>query len=282
MTAQLDSHRRTPPSSLSKPIIALLTDFGLGDHYVATMKGMILRQNADVHLVDISHDVHPQCVREAGYLLWASYRYFPDRTIFGCVVDPGVGSDRNIVIVERAPFVFVAPDNGLLDFVLSEPSDVRIYQIGNDDVRRLATAGVLAENVSSTFHGRDIFAPLIGLLSRGEKPDRFGRACERPKPPTPFFEGLSSQSHAHVLHIDQFGNIVTNIRVSSSSDDRVIKALRIGERSVEKWVSCYADAPEETPVMIKGSNDLVELVVRQSSAARLLSAQVEMSIEVFR
>jgi len=275
--------RRRPATSISKrPTIALLTDFGLTDHYVGVMKGVLASKNPDVRIIDISHEVQPHSVHEAGYLLWASYRYFPQGTIFVVVVDPGVGSNRNILIFKSASYVFLAPDNGVLNFVEFEEKNVRCYELGMEKVRLLSKSGVLSKNISSTFQGRDVFAPIAAILSLGERPDRFGELKERPSLSSPFYDVSGSSNMGRVLHVDRFGNIVTNIRGEESGSAGRIKEIVISGRRIDRWVKCYSEAPEETPVLILGSNGLTEISLKNAHAGRVLDARPGLPVRVIK
>jgi S-adenosylmethionine hydrolase len=154
-------------------VVALLTDYGLQDAYAGTMKGAILSENPAARIVDLTHDLPPQDVREGSRVLAAALPYFPDGTVFVAVVDPGVGTDRAILGVETDRHILLAPDNGLLGFLLA-PSGVE----GDDRIRRrvrIAESRYFLKPLSQTFHGRDIFAPVAGRLSRGADLGRFGR-----------------------------------------------------------------------------------------------------------
>jgi len=156
-------------------VVALLTDFGMQDYYVAAMKGVILSIDTNANIVDITHKIPPQDVATASFILKACYKDFPRGTIFVCVVDPGVGSDRRALVVETDSYKFVAPDNGLLDGVLSESVDFRAFSITNRKYMR--------RDVSNTFHGRDVFAPIAAAISLGISldsmgPEIFAWSCE--------------------------------------------------------------------------------------------------------
>ena len=157
-------------------IIALLTDFGTKDYFVGAMKGAILSVNKDAKIVDITHEILPQDIRGASFTLRACYRNFPSGTIFVAVVDPEVGSQRRAILVETQDYFFVAPDNGILSFVFEDyalahaqasASPFRVFELTNNKY--------FAENISATFHGRDVFAPIAAHLSRGINPIEFGR-----------------------------------------------------------------------------------------------------------
>jgi S-adenosyl-L-methionine hydrolase (adenosine-forming) len=247
----------------SRNIIALLTDFGDSDHYAGTMKGAILSVNPRANIVDISHNASPQNIRQAGYLLWASYRYFPKRTIFVCVVDPGVGTKRKIVGIETDKFIFLAPDNGLLDMVLIQEDVRRSYEI-------VLPPRIGSTKISPTFHGRDIFAPLAASLSLGRSLSKFGKVLEVKKPASVFYEPEKTDSAARILHIDNFGNIITNIPARYFGQC----IIRIGRSKILTGVQNYAEAPLDNPVMIIGSSGLLEVVLRDGNAAQRLGVDL--------
>jgi hypothetical protein len=140
-------------------MIALLTDFGTADYYVGAMKGVILSINSDVTIVDISHEIEPQNINAASFTLRSCYRNFPPKTIFAAIVDPGVGSDRNAILIETENYRFIAPDNGILSFVFNGTEKSRVFELTNDKF--------FLPSISRTFHGRDVFAPCAAHLSNG-------------------------------------------------------------------------------------------------------------------
>ena len=253
----------------SQGIIALLTDFGDRDHYVGTVKGVILSINPRARIVDISHTVHPQNVAEAGYLLWASYRFFPRGTTFTCVVDPGVGSERKIVCIETARHRFIAPDNGLLDLVILQERAFKSFEILNPYRFGL-------KPISSTFHGRDVFAPLAAYLSLGKSISQFGKKCVLKKPSPVFYDPEKGVVGAKILHVDHFGNLVTSI------PEQYFDActIEVGTTRISTRIRSYAEAPPHRPCMIVGSSGLIEVVVREGSASETLRANLEMSVKV--
>jgi S-adenosylmethionine hydrolase len=196
--------------------ITLLTDFGTKDPYVGIVKGVILSTNPDVRIVDITHDVDPQDVREGAFLVEEYYRYFEKGTIHVAVVDPTVGSDRKPIVFSKDGYFFIGPDNGL--FTLLYDDNVRAYAIEN---RRY-----MLKEISATFHGRDIFAPAAAYLSSGVQLSSFGSVVKDPVRlpdllPTLMENGL----HGEVVRFDRFGNAITNISgtvVQDFADGRAI------------------------------------------------------------
>ncbi len=251
--------------------IALLTDFGSADHYVGTMKGVILTVNPKATIIDISHEVAPFDVREAGYLLWASYRHFPPGTVFTCVVDPGVGGSRRIICVQAGTKVFVAADNGLLDFVVFQEAIRQACEVDQ-------SGGAFAGEISATFHGRDIFAPLSAQLSVGKPIRAYGKTVPLSRPVSPFYEPDSGVMATHLLHIDRFGNLVTNIpRIHFEGCD-----LGVGPVKVSRHIGSFSEAPDGEACLIVGSSGLVEVVAKETSAARLLGAGLHTPLTVLK
>ncbi len=190
---------------MSSRIVALLTDFGCRDPFAAVMKGVMLGINPDLQFIDISHEIPPQRIREAAIVLSATRPYFPPRTIFLVVVDPGVGGTRRPIVVETAEHLFVAPDNGVLGPVL-DPSEVRCV------IHATATQ-YFRHPISRTFHGRDVFAPLAAWLSRGVEARDMGPTIDdyrRLGLPRPHVQA-DGRVEGEIVYQDRFGNLITNI-----------------------------------------------------------------------
>ena len=249
---------------MPRPVIALLTDFGLRDHYVGMMKGVILGICPDVSLVDISHDVAPHDILGAALELSAAYRYFPAGTIFVAVVDPGVGSTRRGIALETGDYRFVAPDNGLLTAIVDEHQPKRIVELSE---RKYARA-----TVSRTFEGRDRFAPAAAWLATGVQLGALGRSAEdvvRIDIPRP--DVTADTIAGRVLRVDRFGNLITNI------DRRTFDALafavlhvQAGPHRVAKVVSTYSDIAAGEIAALFGSTDHFEIAANGASAADAL------------
>ncbi|MEM7659373.1 MAG: SAM-dependent chlorinase/fluorinase, partial [Bacteroidota bacterium] len=197
--------------------IVLLTDFGHQDGYVGVMKGQIARIAPHVQVIDLSHDLPPQSIPAARFVLWRHFRYFPVGTIFVCVVDPGVGTARDILYVRMEGYSFLAPDNGLLDYVLAEASTHEAYVVENQNWMSLVP--------SNTFHGRDIFAPVAAHLANREPVKQIGPTKWLAPPESPFLSAESpGRVRAKVLYIDTYGNVITNLTLQSGQMGRVILA----------------------------------------------------------
>jgi S-adenosyl-L-methionine hydrolase (adenosine-forming) len=187
-------------------IVALLTDFGLVDTYVGVMKGVILNIYSDAQLIDISHAIRPQNVREGAFALMNSFSYFPEGTTFCVVIDPGVGSTRLPIAVKTEKYQFIAPDNGILSYALATlNNDYQVVALENRDYQ--------LSQVSKTFHGRDIFSPASAYLARGDVPiTDLGQALDKIFTfPTPQMSFNNNRLTGEVMHIDHFGNIITSI-----------------------------------------------------------------------
>ncbi len=263
-------------------IVTLTTDFGTEDGYVGVMKGVILGIDPQARLVDLTHSVGPQQVAQGSFLLGAAFRYFPQGTVHLAVVDPGVGSVRRALAVQAGGYFFVAPDNGLLTHVLAE---LGLMNASSSQVTGLVDlgAGVRAVEltnpgfrlhpVSTTFHGRDIFAPAAAYLARGTPIGDFGDEVYSllllPSPqPARERGGILSGS---VIHIDHFGNLVTNIRNQGLPLGPV--EIHVGNHIIQGLSVSYADAviSAEPPLLaIAGSSGYLEIAVRNGNAALLL------------
>jgi S-adenosyl-L-methionine hydrolase (adenosine-forming) len=249
-----------------RPVVALLTDFGLRDHYAGTMKGVVLSVCPEATLIDITHDVPPHDVMTAGLELAASYRYFPAGTVFLVVVDPGVGSPRRPIAAEAGDYRFIAPDNGVLTAVFKETAPRRVVELTE---RRYARP-----TVSRTFEGRDRFAPAAGWLAKGVELKALGRSLadyvrlEIPDPVT-----TESEVRGEVLRVDRFGNLITNIdRRSFERLGRAGDALEVsaGEHRVGRLVTTYAEIAPGEVCSLFGSTDHLEIAANATSAAETL------------
>ena len=239
------------------PILTLTTDFGLSDHYVGAMKGVILGICPPAQIVDISHGVNPYAISQGAFLIAEAYRAFPRGTVHVVVVDPGVGSERRPILVKAAGQYFVAPDNGVLGIIFAREKH---------KVREISNARYFRHPVSQTFHGRDIFAPVAARIAAGLAPERIGEVIKdyvRPAFERPLARGRGIWTGS-ILAIDHFGNVVTNFR---AEDFPKFAQLTIGRAKVSGLVHSYAEAPEGELVAIVGSAGYIEISVKQSSAA---------------
>ena len=259
---------------MPSPLITLTTDFGLSDHYVAVMKGVILSICPAVRIVDVSHGVGAYEIAEAAFLLSQSYRYFPRGSIHVVVVDPGVGTSRRPILAQAAGQYFVAPDNGVLSM---------IYAREPHKVRAISSERYFLKPVSHTFHGRDIFAPAAAHLARGITPARFGKLIGdylRLTFDKPARTGRRAWTGA-ILKVDRFGNIVTNFSVEDFPDlDRREFEMAAGPRRVRVLARHYAECGPGEPFLIVGSSGYYEISVGQSSAAKTLGCAAGAPLEL--
>jgi S-adenosylmethionine hydrolase len=248
------------------PIVSLLTDFGLKDPYVAEMKAVILSLCPDTRIVDISHLIEKFNVRMGAFVLASASPYFPKGTIHIAVVDPTVGTKRRALLVETEDAFYVGPDNGVLMLAAKKQKMRHVYSIVNKRY--------MLPIVSSTFHGRDIFAPTAAHLAKGVKPSDFGAEIRDYCVPEFAEPRLSKNELAgEVLHVDGFGNIITNI---SRSDLEGIGAaegaklkIRLGKKGVYVRFGCtYGEVKANAALALIGSHDFLEIAVNQGDAAR--------------
>jgi len=248
-------------------VVALMTDFGTRDHFVATMKGVVLQVDPKATLVDITHEVDPQQVHEAAFTLRQAFPYFPSGTIFVVVVDPTVGTSRRILAARYSDRIVLAPDNGVMTLVHRDAELQEIRAVEN----RLYMAGTL----STTFHGRDIFAPVAGHLSKGVSLERLGPVADRievlqiAKP----VHGPNGTITGQVVYVDRFGNLITNISaldLSAANLPGHCHEVFIEERDMGPIRMTYADVPAGESVALIGSTDMLEIAVNQGHAAGVL------------
>jgi S-adenosylmethionine hydrolase len=251
-------------------IIALLTDFGTRDHYVACMKGVILQTNPKATIVDVTHDIGAQDVLHAAFVLRQVLPNFPKETVFAAVVDPTVGTSRRILAARYSERIVLAPDNGLLTFV---HRDADLQEIRVVENRRF-----FGTSISSTFHGRDIFAPVAAHVSRGVALDHLGPIADRievleiPRPASSPDGALTGE----VCFIDHFGNLITNISVLDLSAARMGNRpcqVQYKDRPIGPIRVTYADVPPGEVLAMVGSSQMLEIGVNHGSAARVLDAR---------
>ena len=248
-------------------VVTLLTDFGNADYFVAAVKGVILTINPLVSIVDITHEIPPQDIEAGAFTLLSCYRDFPAGTIHVGVVDPGVGSTRRPIVVSAGSHYFVGPDNGLFSYVLDrEPSHQTFHVTASKYFR---------ETPSTTFHGRDIFAPVAAALSKGLKPAKLGPQIEdevRLAPLAPVRDQDGSL-RGRIIHIDHFGNCITSFTRADILDGDQVKLL-VGRKVIRQFRRFFADeAGKDKLFAIWGSAGFLELSINGGSAALLLRAK---------
>lgn len=265
--------------------ITLTTDFGLSDGYVAAVKGVIYSINPEATVVDISHEIQPQNILQAAFVLSTAYNYFPKYTVHLVVVDPEVGTDRRAIILKTPKFHFVAPDNGVLSYVLRDYSsealpDSRRVKVGPDlKAYAITRSEYWHQPVSNTFHGRDIFAPVAARLSLGMPGFSLGDAIETVTslaPPRPYLqEGVIT---GHILHIDRFGNLITDVKEGDLSDSGQLANIIINGYTIDSSIRTYAEG--KGVVALFGSSGYLEISATNSSAADRLKAKIGDEVKI--
>jgi S-adenosylmethionine hydrolase len=252
-------------------LVTLLTDFGNADYFVGAMKGAILSVSPQARIFDITHEIPPQDIRAGAFTLMAAYGSFPPETIHVAVVDPGVGSQRRPILLAAGGYYFIGPDNGIFSYIYEREAGGRVFHLDREEFFRPA--------VSATFHGRDVFAPIAGALLNGAKPDQLGHEIKdyvrlAPFAPRPIEEGnLSGQ----IIHIDRFGNCVTNLTRDGVTEALIENGARliVGDYEIKSFRRFYAEEGSESsePFAIWGSAGLLEIAALNSSAAQQMGAQ---------
>jgi S-adenosyl-L-methionine hydrolase (adenosine-forming) len=250
------------------PIITLTSDFGLNDHFVGTMKGVILNIAPEARIIDICHSVQPFDILDGALTIAQAYSYFPAGTIHVVVVDPGVGSARRPLVVSTEKHYLVAPDNGVLSLILDREERVK--------VRHITMQHYFLQPVSNTFHGRDVFAPVAGYLAKGVEGEKLGDEISdyvRFSAPKPKAAGEKTMRGV-ILKVDRFGNLVTNFKLedvpSLFQTPPLPFKIVIGNREITELHNTYSEALPNELFGILGSMGYVEIASSRASAAQLL------------
>ena len=249
---------------MPRRIITLTTDFGTSDHFVGTMKGVILSIQPAAGIIDITHEIRPFDIPDGGFTIAQAHRFFPKRTIHVVVVDPGVGSTRRPLLAEMASQYFIAPDNGVLSMIFSRE---------RAKVRHITNERYFLKPLSRTFHGRDVFAPVAAHLAAGVLPSRFGPVIQD-------HLKLDFDQPAHtakrswtgsILKIDRFGNIITNLHIDQFPQVKTSAfELTIGLRAIKRLALTFTDCQPGELCALVGSSGFLEVSANQGSAAQLL------------
>ncbi len=249
-------------------VVAFLTDFGLEDGFAGVMKGVVLSINPEAKIVDLTHGVKPFDILGGAMILKAHYRYFPKKTVFVAVVDPGVGTERKPVAVQTENFLFVAPMNGLLDLVLKEEKPLKVVELSNPRYRLKA--------VNNTFHGRDIFSPAAAYLSKGlpitelGKPIEYRYLLEFPEP-----QIHPDRVEGEIIYFDRFGNAVTNIPCGEFREC-FYKNLK------GPYVKAFLYGKRKSPNFTCGSFGFVEAFIPEGNFQETYSAQKGEKVVCYR
>lgn len=250
-------------------LVTLTTDFGLRDGYVAAMKGVILQVHPGLRLVDISHEIPPQDVMAAAFVMRQAIPFFPDEAVHLAVVDPGVGTDRKLIAASTERFMFVGPDNGLLSLLLGEKEAEKIVVLDRPEAWRVPEP-------SATFHGRDVFAPVAAHLAAGMPLEEVGAPAtdiKRLHWPVPQVDEHGID--AFVVHVDRFGNCITNLSAEELEHNRKGRGVKlyVGSTILRQLAHTYGSVAEGEPLALIGSSGLLEIGVRNGNASELLSIE---------
>jgi len=256
-------------------IITLTTDFGERDGFVGVMKGIILGINPKAKIIDITNEIERQNIDQAAFVIKNSFSFFPEGTIHIVIVDPGVGSLRRIIVIDYTNYVFLAPDNGVLKYVLSEKKNFRVYDVVNKDY--------FLKNVSSTFHGRDIFAPVSAYLSLGTDIEKFGPEVSdyiKGESFEPFKKG--NKIIGKVIYCDRFGNIITNVKKDEVPEKYQEKdiSINIKDLNIKEISRFYSDGGKNRPIALFGSSGFLEIAVYLGNAEKSLDVKIGDSVNL--
>jgi S-adenosylmethionine hydrolase len=259
---------------INRPLVTMTTDFGYMDAYVASMKGVMLGINKEIEIVDICHEIRPQDVFHGAFVISTGYSFFPEGTIHLGVVDPGVGGIRRAILIQTNRYLFIGPDNGLFSYILKKEPVLSI--------RTLENKAHFRNDVSSTFHGRDIFAPVAGHLTRGIPIEEMGSEITNPtilEIPEPIIK--EDMLVAHVLCIDRFGNLITN--VTRSFWNQLVGNRRFFiycRMRIEKINKSYNESQPNDILAIFNSSGFLEISSNLGNAAKELGLKPGSEIEI--
>lgn len=272
-------------NGMESPLITLFTDFGYADAYVGVMKGVIHRIYPQARIADLTHGIPPGEIGAGAFALLSAYRYFPQGTIFVCVIDPGVGSSRKAMAPRAGGYTFIAPDNGLLSYIVQELGGYEAVALTNTDYQ--------LGNMSATFHGRDVFAPAGAHLANGAAFESFGeRLSSIVQLPEPQCKVGRKYVTGEIVYIDQFGNAITSIgRIERSAEDRLTLTPLFGKKrepftlpanpnvkfyhwNIPNISHTYADGTPDQMIALIGSSGFLELALNQDNFAFCAGAQI--------
>jgi S-adenosyl-L-methionine hydrolase (adenosine-forming) len=252
-------------------LIVLMTDFGINDHFVGIMKGVIFKINPNAKVFDLTHAIEPHNIKHAAFILEISEKYYPENTIFCTVVDPGVGSNREIIALKKDEKIFLAPNNGILSYIINN-DDYEEYLFVNNFSHFI-------KSISNTFHGRDVFAPIAAHLSNGIPIEDFSEKCsfedivqiEKPL----CYINEKNELVGEVIYVDHFGNLMTSIHRAvweNFNQKSKIFQILINDKKIEKLSKTYSDVGINEPLAYIGSSEYLEIAIRNGNAAKYFQA----------
>ena len=263
---------------MPRQIITLTTDFGLRDPYVAEMKAVILGISPNVTIIDISHEIEKFNIRTGAYILASASPYFPKDTIHVAVVDPSVGTKRRPLLIQTERSYYIGPDNGVIALAAKNQDITHIYEVTN---RKL-----MLSKISSIFHGRDVFAPAAAHLANGTPPEEFGPEIR--KVVMPEFAKIIRRKDmliGEVMHIDSFGNIITNFGEKEVELMKIKHIANVKLRNAKlklRFCKAYADVEPQKPLALIGSHNFLEISINQGNAAKAFKIKSEDKVTLYR
>lgn len=258
-------------------IVTLTTDFGLKDPYVAEIKAVILSITPETKIVDITHEIEKFNIKTGAYVLAAACPYFPKGTIHVAVVDPGVGTKREAILVQTKNTHFIGPDNGVLALAAKGQRVKHIYRIENPKF--------MLARISNTFHGRDVFAPAAAYLANGASPSEFGP--EIPEIVMPAFARITKTKTTltgEIIHMDSFGNVITNLREKDLKSMDIEKTVNLKLKDTRlklKLCKAYSEVKAQQPLAVIGSHNFLEISINQGNAAETFQTRVGDKVRVY-
>jgi S-adenosylmethionine hydrolase len=252
-------------------IITFLTDFGINDAYVGCVKGVILSIDPDIQIIDISHNIHPYSIEQVSFLVFCYYDYYPKGTIHLAVVDPGVGGSRIPIIIKTAKYYFVGPDNGIFSYIINK-EDFTVFRVEINKLKKY-----YSQIISNTFHARDIFGPVAALLNKGIPPERLGSSYHKK---LSFIKTDIKMNQneilAKIIHIDRFGNIISNFSRSNYQQMKLgkIKKISIKKLTLTGIKDSYSNVKKDEFLALWGSHGFLEISINQGNAAKELNCLI--------
>ncbi len=261
---------------IRKNLIYLITDFGVDNIYTAEMKSVIYgRTKSDITVVDLTHSITPFDIQEAAFVIGMVYSFFPKGSICVAVIDPGVGSGRRGIVVKTARYFFVGPDNGVFTYIYQKEENFSVYSIDE----------TFFEKVSSTFHGRDIFAPTAVSIVNGKSLRKIGKKISdfvklQLPVPTIVTDEEKISVKGRIMYVDRFGNLISNIPFKDLPDNFEKFYVKVGKTIIQGLAKSFSDVPLGKPLAYQGSHGYLEVGVNKGNAHKSLGAGKGSSIEV--
>ncbi len=265
-------------------IIALLSDFGLKNNYVGVIKGVIKSISKDADIIDITHSISPQNIKQAAFVLMNSYKYFPEGTVFLNIVDPEVGSDRLAIGTYINDRCFLAPNNGLLSYVIKNVKLKQFYSLDNSKFH--------LNKVSSTFHGRDVFAPVAAHIANGKRLEEVGRKIGTNEviviPFPQCFLDIQGVWHGEIIEVDNFGNAITslsieNMKININDKEENSKwNFESGDLKINGLCNIFADVGIGEALAYSGSSGFIEIGIRDGNAAEMFDLEIGQNVYAYK